>query len=438
MGIPGCAGLPDGSLCPNKTRSESRLHDEDGESFCDSCLRSHRLRKRNSVRSETPTGINQNQNDDPDENSSSEGSRPAAPSDVIFDPLLAYVAYARVSGTNDMIRNAVISTFTSEQIASAKNAIWRQSLHDVIGPLPKRRLTSMRSIAEANVQDILDALQKLDRADRLPSIAILSTELGAIPKAHPEEVLPISMADRMNKLEHRMTELMDVVERVVSENAQLRDGVNIGHSTAEPRQDGARVPPPPSHPSTTLPVTGKKSKKKKAGKQPDMPGAATLRGALLEPNLLEHVQLARSSSSSPPDSDSDDDPFIEVKHKKDRNKKVQITVRRTERKPLVTGSANAGFKSLCGAEPNRHLYIYGVAEGTTEEDLRDWITSELKANLKHLEKVPPSVNRPPGATSQSFHATVSLRDYDILCKPESWPEGISVRRFYPARSKART
>ena len=83
---------------------------------------------------------------------------------------------------------------------------------------------------------------------------------------------------------------------------------------------------------------------------------------------------------------------------------------------------------------NRHLFIYGVSGDATEDDLKDWITTHLGADLKDLEKIPPSLKRPPGSTSQAFHVTVGLKDYDVLCKPESWPDGIRVRRFFPARA----
>jgi len=60
--------------------------------------------------------------------------------DVIFNPLLAYALYAKAGGgTNDNLKNAIISKFTVAQIKDAKSALWLQSLSDVIGPLHQRR-----------------------------------------------------------------------------------------------------------------------------------------------------------------------------------------------------------------------------------------------------------------------------------------------------------
>ena len=204
------------------------------------------------MRSETSARNGENQDDDHE----TEGMSTSC--DVI---LIHCLLMSPMPGTVEPVtfKNAALARFSSAQITAAKTVLWQESMHDVIGPVPKRRITVTRTIEVANVLDILEALQKLDRAGRLPSIAILF-DLGLIPRAHPEEVLLISMADRMNRMEHRMTELMDLVERLVSENVEMR--AEMSHVRVATPQEDVSLPQPPPCPTSP----DKKKKKKKKGK----------------------------------------------------------------------------------------------------------------------------------------------------------------------------
>ena len=166
MAISGCEGLPDGALCPTKVNRgcDISLHEEDSHPFCDSCLRAYRHYKRNSVRSETPARNGENQDDDHE----TEGMSTSC--DVI---LIHCLLMSPMPGTVEPVtfKNAALARFSSAQITAAKTVLWQESMHDVIGPVAKRRITATRLIEEANVLDILEALQNLDRAGRLPSIA---------------------------------------------------------------------------------------------------------------------------------------------------------------------------------------------------------------------------------------------------------------------------
>ena len=159
-------------------------------------------------------------------------------------------------------------------------------------------------------------------------------------------------------------------------------------------------------------------------------------GLPLQPSVLERLQLLPNlpAVSTAASSDANDDgPFSEVKRRKPP--RTAVTTEKPRRRDFVTGSGGPGFRSLTGVEPNRHLFIYGVSACATEDDLKDWITTHHEADLKHFQKLQPSAKRAPDATSQSFHITVPLKDYDVLCKPESWPDGIKVRLSSCARNR---
>lgn len=425
MAIAGCQGRPDGALCSTPNRSDAKLNSEDGQSYCDACLRAHRLHKRSGGRgADTTTTTSGGESTNHDDDQSPESA--PAPSDVIFSPLLAYVVHAKISGgTNDMTKNAVLSRFPSEQIKTAKCELWKAPIVDIVGSFQNRRGSEVRSLDEANVLDIIGAIDKLDRADRIPAIAILSKDLGLIPRAHPEEVLPISFGDRMNRTEHRITDLTDLIERVVAETADLRTEFHLMRSTASERSTGSNF----SRSDSSERKRKKKKKDKKVSSAPAMPGAATLNALPGAPNLCNALPQQSSSDVEPGDGDDGDEE--DEDDNQEPYTKVDYSKRRNSRKTYVTGSGGAGLNSFSGAEPNRHIFVGGVSGNATEEDVKNWVTDKIGAEVRHFEKLPPSAKRPPSSDSQSFWITVPLKDSEAIMKSESWPDGIRLRRFFP-------
>ena len=71
--------------------------------------------------------------------------------------------------------------------------------------------------------------------------------LGKIPRWHPEEVNQVSLADRMLRLENRVTGLQEVVERHAAENIVTKEILDLDMSFASAVKRGqSRSPPPQS------------------------------------------------------------------------------------------------------------------------------------------------------------------------------------------------
>lgn len=402
-----CAGKP-GESC-SKT-SDLHVNPDDNRSYCKSCMRARRANNRGS-KSETSGGDSQNQDD------SDEPQLPVqSPIDVIFDPLLTYVWSSLSSGTGDAAKNAVLDRFTAAQIDRARNALWQGADTTIIGVLVTRNSSTKRTAKVAQLADIFEAHQKLDRAKKLPAVAILSTDLHLIPRCHPEELLPVSAMDRMNRLEQRLTFVTDILDKVEADNALLRDQFQAFNRDTD---DNDR----PETGETSSRKKKKKRNKKSRSQIPDIPGAATLAG--LPASRVSGMSIEHLESSD----DSDSGEFTEVESKR------EIRQRRTQKRQQqhVVGT-RTGINSFKGANPNRHLFVYGVSADATTEDIKEFIEKEHNVHLKHIEGLTPSARRMPGSTSQSFHVTVSCEDHDLLSKPESWPIGIKVRRFFPARA----
>ena len=138
--------------------------------------------------------------------------------------LLAYMAYALQSSTAEHVRTVITGHFTVADITEAKMTLWKQCGGEIIGvDMPRRRDSNARSIAEAHVQDMLMAMNKLDNADKLPLFMIDAYSLGKIPRWHPEEVNTVSLADRMLRTENKVAALQEAVDRNTAESLVRRD-----------------------------------------------------------------------------------------------------------------------------------------------------------------------------------------------------------------------
>ena len=109
-------------------------------------------------------------------------------------------------------------------ISEAKQELWRCYGGDVIGSdMPRRRESAARPLEEANTQDIKTALCKLDKARQLPNIMVDAFSLDKIPRWHPEEQNQICLADRMLRLENRVTRLQETMDNNMAENMVLKE-----------------------------------------------------------------------------------------------------------------------------------------------------------------------------------------------------------------------
>ena len=84
--------------------------------------------------------------------------------------------------------------------------------------MPQRRDSSVRSIEEAHVHDIITAMNKLDNADQLMILMVDAYSLSKLPRWHPEEINNASLADRMLRMENQMSMLQEAVEQNTAEN----------------------------------------------------------------------------------------------------------------------------------------------------------------------------------------------------------------------------
>ena len=91
------------------------------------------------------------------------------------------------------------------------------------------------------------------------------------------------------------------------------------------------------------------------------------------------------------------------------------------------------YKPLRGIEPNRAVYIFRVCKASKMDDLRDFIESEVKVEIRNLELVCD----PTTWNTQSIKLSLPANELDRALNAD-WPAGIRVRQWtnFPKRDSS--
>ena len=115
--------------------------------------------------------------------------------------LLTYATHFMHNSALDNTKKIIEFFYSSEEINYAKKALWDVATDD-IGPLVKRNNTCRRTTSVANINDIFDALIKLDSLSKLPKF--VAVNLSRVPDRQPEELNLLYIIDRVSNIEKKL------------------------------------------------------------------------------------------------------------------------------------------------------------------------------------------------------------------------------------------
>ena len=259
-----CVGPPNLS-CPHKARGDCVHHGFGDLDLCRPCEKVRRdLEYGQTVVKSTVSGGASNTPRNESENQAS-GDEPVDHSpflsptafvsgtfygqDILIQPVISYAVFSMTNSSKDNIRKAIEGQFDINQVIEAKEALWKHCGSTVIGEFQRRKGSTSRTEKQAHITDILDSLETLDKAEKMPIIAINAYSLGAIPRSHPEELNNVSLLDRLNKYEARMGNMETVMEKLVSNVTVPTQGFpktyakiasEISNNTGETRNSGVQ------------------------------------------------------------------------------------------------------------------------------------------------------------------------------------------------------
>ena len=387
--------------------------------FCDSCMvaeREHRLGKgdtndQTSVKQALRRSSGRDKGSTNSANNSDVNLGSVNKDTILLDPLLSYVVFALQSGSVEIVKNAVLGYFSNVDINLTKDLLWSHCGTEGIGEKPKRKGSNLRSEAEANLMDIISSWMKLDRANNTPIIAICAENLRTIARSHPEELNAITLVDRLNQLEQRMTNMQTNMDCMMAHNMNLNDQVKDLSSYAS-RVKSPVVPVP----VLTRDIHGNKTDAVENHAE-SLPIDHTLHADPKQTKQKEQSQNDFSNTLT----DSNDDGFQLPSEALRRQRRAA-----TRKQKVVSGSKNTS--NIRGApEPSRDIFVYRVHGDTSLEEMHQYITSQgfTVRDIKCTSKAE--------SIFKSFCVTLPLSQFKDAFQPTVWPEGVRMRRFWPKK-----
>ena len=400
---------------------------------------------------------------------------------MLLQPMLAYIVFAMQRGSIDKIKTVILSNFTEQQIIEAKDNLWRHCGTTIIGEKRCRKTTTSRTDLHAHVTDILTALLKLDKVEKLPVVVIDAMSLGMIPRSHPEELTDISLCDRLNQMELKMSNMQCALDSVIAQNLSMRERLeqvtsysaavksiygdskvvqqespSLPHSAAGHHKQGSSMNKSLYYAMGAIPKTSNQAVEVKditiagasGGKSIDDSTSRmelkltdqTISGGRnpneyvsqnnskyrktgdtqIDTHTLGTLDISVLSQSKTADNHrncDDDDNFQRPAYVLKRERQQEAKRRR-----VIIGSAHSS-KVQGAPEPERHLFIYRVNQSTTTDHLRAHIQNH-GFTVKFLECISKPVSK-----FKSFKLSVPVSEFSKLFDCSIWPEGIRVRKF---------
>ena len=148
--------------------------------------------------------------DETDDNDSNELSGNSV-KNVVFSELLCYIRTYMNCSAPDNIKRIILSSFTGEQILAAKQVLWNSHVGSSLPKYVTRKSTPQRSDHVANLNDIVDGLQDIDK-NRL-HVVFAAVDLTSIPRHRPEDINEMAVLDRISVLEEKLKELQNTASQ---------------------------------------------------------------------------------------------------------------------------------------------------------------------------------------------------------------------------------
>ena len=118
---------------------------------------------------------------------------------MILNELLAYICHFIHNSNADNLKKIITNFYSNDEIINAKRQLWDVGGPTALGNFPDRKSTSKRDVSAAHMNDIYDAIIKLDNANNVP--IFVARNFDRIPFHAPEEMNMMAIVQRITNLE---------------------------------------------------------------------------------------------------------------------------------------------------------------------------------------------------------------------------------------------
>ena len=360
-------------------------------------------------------------------------------SNIIFDPVLAYCYTFLVSNAVSEVAKAVYTFFNNEDITSARELLrkkYADRFRDLdICRINNRKSSTLRSVAEACANDIVEAVQLLLNGEDPP--VFVTHDLRKLPLLQPQLANERDQAEHIRLMEKRLQRLE---EKMMMTDDKLKFHDDKIRQYNETKSEGSLALPPP------LPGFGRPNDKDYNAWSNNRPGFITsqlqTKSAAKSNPAMERTRGQHQLQSEQAAEQTDDDDQGEqsewknqkYQRKRERRKSQQGAKDESQmqrrRRPAGLQGAAEGTDVRAGPGANRDLWIYNVHKDMDDDALRKYIEEggskkERKINIRKWE---PRYS--PEFDSKRFRLTIAKSDYEYVYSSEFWPLDISVRKYW--------
>ena len=123
---------------------------------------------------------------------------------------MSYFSFYLDNSALENIKKIATLFYDQDDINNAKKVLW-ENRSEILGPYVERKKSDKRSVAEANINDILEALIKLDSAQKSPKF--VAQNLDKLPERQPEELNVLTLINRIASIEKTIKNNNDVLSQ---------------------------------------------------------------------------------------------------------------------------------------------------------------------------------------------------------------------------------
>ena len=332
----------------------------------------------------------------------------------IVNSLLAYVATYRHRSARQQLKLAVMSFYDDQAVNSAKRSLYEGLQYMDLGiELVNRVGSNNRSAKEAEVDDILDMLHKMDTTKDKPQLFFYAEDVTALPPAAPEAGCSMmTFFELITKQQQAMDQMQETITNirtdVLRNTNTIREMVTTNSKPAKPiYADVANAAYGGARPKVMDIATEGLARQRR-------PSNKSNRAPI---GLQEDIALAESLKN------------IEVPETQPPADSEFKTVTYKRNKPRANKGAATGAGSLIAGPDVFHVQITNVSPQITVDTIKEYVEGK-DGDIKVSDIKDTSTE---DWDTKRYVLTFESKSFETVMDKEFWPDRIYYKQWYKPR-----
>ena len=352
-----------------------------------------------------------------------------------INELLCYATNYIHNSTLLNIKKIIEMFYSGEEVSTAKSLLWDLRGGN-LAPIIDRKTTIKRTGTAANIDDIFDALLKLDAEQDLP--IFVARDVERIPDRQPEQLNILTVIDRLSKIEHslkvqdeavtnfgfEMFTIKDVLEQHSKKIENFEDKTNPANNHQVKKTDSNKNAGYSTSDSSNTNKENKDNIKdiqadydkdvinnNKISSHSNHESADDTKNVLMKIKRFEDEMLLRTPDIKQIDPANDDDEGFQL-----------YESRSARRRRLQNESPFEGAPL-----PQKIVFVNRIAKGNSKTIVNHLNKNNIKS--QEIEMVSH-----PDAKFKSFKVKIFTNDLNKVLGRDFWPSGVNARMWKQNKS----